>query len=103
MTDAMGPGIHTETAEFRRGSAALVSRVAHYYNAPMQQRDEAGDFKEVFRATTGKELADPAAVRSIPALLIALEKAGVKLVAEPGEKAEASPMTPTVRRFTVAP
>ena len=102
VTDELGPGIRTETAEFRRGAAAVASRVVHYYNAPTQQRDEAGDFKEVFRAMTGKELAEPAAVRSIPALLAALEKEGMKLTEETAAKAETSAMSPTVRRFTVS-
>jgi hypothetical protein len=79
----------------------VVSRVVHYYNAPTGDRSEAGDFVEVFRAMTGKELADPAAVRSVSALLTTLEKEGVRLTAEPGAKVESRSMEPRVRTFTL--
>ena len=102
MTETTEPGMNTETAEYFNGSAHAVSRVAHFYNSPTGDRSEAGDFTTVFRAMTGKELAEPAAVRSASALLSTLEKEGVKLTAEPGGKVEESPMAPRVRAFSVA-
>ena len=102
VTEEIAPGVNTETAEYSHGSTRIVSRVAHYYNSPTGDHSEAGDFAAVFRAMTAKELTEPAAVRSVSALLAALEKEGVKLTAEPGGKSEDRPMEPRVRAFTVA-
>jgi hypothetical protein len=44
----------------------------------------------------------PATIRSVSALLAALEKEGVKLTAEPAGKAENNAMGARVRTFTVA-
>jgi hypothetical protein len=68
---------------------------------PTGEHSYAGDFTAVFRAVTGKELAEPAAVRSVSALLAALEKDGVKLTAEAGGNVKEKSMIPRVRAFTV--
>jgi hypothetical protein len=102
VTELTAPGENTRTAEYHNGSTHVVSRVVHSYNTPTGDSSESGDFTAVFRAMTGKELAKPAAVRSVSALLAALEKEGVKLTAEPGGKAEDNPMAPRVHAFTVA-
>ena len=100
VTETIGPGVNTDTAEYHNGSTHVVSRVLHFYNLPTGDHSEAGDFTAVFRAVTGKDLAEPAAVRSASALLSALEKEGVKLIAEPAAKTEEG-MAPKVRAFTV--
>jgi hypothetical protein len=101
VTETIEPGVNTDTAEYHNGSAHVVSRVVHSYNTPTGEHSEAGDFTAVFRAMTGKELAEPTAVRSVSALLAALEKDGVKLTAEPGGNVDERPMGPRVRAFTV--
>lgn len=103
VSEQVGAGVNTDTAEYRNGSRSVVSRVEHYYNSPTGEHSEAGDFTAVFRAMTGKELAEPGAVRSVSALLSALEKEGVKLTDEPRGKVEDNPLAPGVRAFTVQP
>jgi len=101
VTEETVPGENTLTVEYRNGATHVVSRVAHSYNTPTGDRSESGDSTAVFRAMTGKELAEAAAVRSASAFLATLEKEGVKLTAEPGGKVEENPMAPRVRAFTV--
>ena len=100
VTETIGPGVNTDTAEYHNGSTHVVSRVLHFYNLPTGDHSEAGDFTAVFRTVTGKDLAEPAAVRSPSAVLAALEKEGVKLNPEPPEKVEGG-MAPKVRAFTI--
>jgi len=100
VTETIGPGVNTDSAEYHNGSTHIVSQVLHYYNSPTGDHSEAGDFTAVFRAATGKDLPEPAAVRSTSALLAALEKEGVKLTPEPPEKVEGG-MAPKVRAFTI--
>ena len=102
VTEMTAPGENMQTAEYHNGSTHVISQVAHFYNTPTGDSSESGDFTAVFRAMTGKELAEPAAVRSVSALLAALEKEGVKLTAEPGGKAEDNAMASRVRAFAVA-
>lgn len=102
ITEEVAPGVNTDTAEYTDGATHVISRVAHFYNAPTGDHSESGDFAAIFLAVTGKKMAEPLATRSIPALLTAIENEGVKLKAQPPAKVEESPVAPKVRVFTVS-
>ena len=101
LTEALAPGMNTERAEYDNGSTRIASQVAHWYNAPTEERSESGDFTAVFRAMTGKELPEPGTVQSAAALLAVLEREGVKLTLQPQRDGNQRPMAPRVRVFTV--
>jgi hypothetical protein len=102
ITEEVAPGMNTDTADYTDGATHVVSRVAHFYNAPTGDHSVSGDFDAVFLAVTGKKTVGPLATRSIPALLTAIEKEGVKLKAQAAEKVEESPVAPKVRVFSVS-